>query len=430
MTGRDKSKQPYKKAEVVTLGCRLNAFESEVMRRNAEKAGLKDAVIINTCAVTTEAEKQARQTIRKVKRDNPGAKVIVTGCAAQLDPARFAGMEEVDKVLGNKEKMEADAFMDKADQPEVLVSDIMEVRETAGHLLGDALSDFGGRSRAFIQVQQGCDHRCTFCIIPFARGPNRSLPFEAIREQVQTLVDGGYKEVVLTGVDVSSYGEENPDGLTLGAMTKKLLDAVSDLPRLRMTSLDPANMDDDIFDLLANEPRFMPHLHLSLQAADDMVLKRMKRRHSRKDAELICERARKARPDVVLGADLIAGFPTETEGQFKNTLDAVQDFDLTYLHVFPYSPRPGTPAARMPEVPARIRKERAARIRLAGEAAEQKLFKKLAGNTASVLVEKGHKGHSEHFAPVKLADQFDPGTLVRVNLKADDDGTLIGVPLT
>lgn len=420
---------PNKKADIITLGCRLNAFESEVMRRNADTAGLKDAVIINTCAVTTEAEKQARQTIRKAKRDNPDAKIIVTGCAAQLDPTRFARMEEVDRVLGNKEKMEADAFVEKADEAEIVVSDIMEVRETAGHLLGGSLSDFGGRSRAFVQVQQGCDHRCTFCIIPFARGPNRSLPFTAIQAQVQKLVDGGYNEVVLTGVDVSSYGEDNPDGLTLGAMTRKLLDAVPDLPRLRITSLDPANMDDDLFDLLATHPRFMPHLHLSLQACDDMVLKRMKRRHSRRDAEIICQRARDARPDVVLGADLIAGFPTETEEQFQNTLSSVKDFDLTYLHVFPYSPRPGTPAARMPEVPAKIRKERAALIRAAGDAAEKELLKKLTGQKATVLVEKGNKGHSEHFAEVSLAETFDPGTLVRVTLTLSEDGTLVGDPV-
>ncbi len=417
-----------KKTEVVTLGCRLNAFESEVIRRNAEAQGLKDAVIVNTCAVTSEAERQARQTIRKLRREHPDAQVIVTGCAAQLDPERFAAMAEVDRVLGNKEKLEPESLVEKTDQP-VLVSNIMEVRETTGHLLGSALNDFGGRSRAFVQVQQGCDHRCTFCIIPFARGPNQSLPFEAIQNQVQKLVDADFNEVVLTGVDVSSYGEDLTDGETLGALTRRLLLSIPKLPRLRITSLDPANMDDDLFDLLATEPRFMPHLHLSLQAADDMVLKRMKRRHSRKDALNVCQRARTMREDVVFGADLIAGFPTETEAQFQNTLRAVEDMELTYLHVFPYSPRPDTPAARMPQVDGKERKNRAQTLRNVGLQAETRLYKSLLGKTAQVLVEDGHKGHSEHFAPVRLARKVEPGTLVPVSLTAFENGYLVGEPL-
>ncbi|MEP1030260.1 MAG: tRNA (N(6)-L-threonylcarbamoyladenosine(37)-C(2))-methylthiotransferase MtaB, partial [Alphaproteobacteria bacterium] len=331
-------------ADVITLGCRLNAFESEVMRANAARAGLADTIIVNTCAVTAEAERQARQAIRRARRDRPGAKVIVTGCAAQLDPAKYAAMPEVDRVMGNEEKLDPAAYavLGNPDGPEIQVADIMTIKETAAHLI----DGFDGRARAFVQVQQGCDHRCTFCIIPFARGNNRSLAMGAIADQVRALVAKGYREVVLTGVDICSYGTDLPGNPTLGHLVRRLLKAVPELERLRLSSLDPAAMDDELFRALAEETRLMPHLHLSLQAMDDMVLKRMKRRHSRGDAYKVAERARALRPDLVLGADLIAGFPTETQAMHDNTLAAVRDLDLVHLHVFPYSERDGTPAAR------------------------------------------------------------------------------------
>ncbi|MGE3936730.1 MAG: tRNA (N(6)-L-threonylcarbamoyladenosine(37)-C(2))-methylthiotransferase MtaB, partial [Rhodospirillaceae bacterium] len=324
---------------VVSFGCRLNAFEAEVIRRNAAAAGLGDTVVVNTCAVTAEAVRQARQAIRKARRDNPDARIVVTGCAAQIEPETFAAMPEVDHVLGNEEKLRPEAFADLGPQ-RVVVEDIMTVRETAGHLV----DGFDGRARAFVQVQQGCDHRCTFCIIPFGRGPNRSVPAGVVVDQVRTLVARGWREIVLTGVDITSYGRDLPGAPTLGQLVRRLLALVPELPRLRLSSLDPVAVDGDLMRALAEEPRLMPHLHLSLQAGDDLVLKRMKRRHLRADAIRLCAEARRVRPDVAFGADLIAGFPTETEEMFARTLDIVDECGIAYLHVFPYSERAGTPA--------------------------------------------------------------------------------------
>ncbi|NUB28581.1 tRNA (N(6)-L-threonylcarbamoyladenosine(37)-C(2))-methylthiotransferase MtaB, partial [Azospirillum brasilense] len=323
--------------EIVTFGCRLNTYESEVMRTHARNAGLGDVVIVNTCAVTSEAERQARQTIRKLRRERPNARIVVTGCAAQIDPQRYGAMPEVDQVLGNQEKLQPESW-GLAPAEKVLVNDIMSVKETAGHLIGG----FEDRARAFVQVQQGCDHRCTFCIIPYGRGPSRSVPIGAVVEQVQALVKAGYNEVVLSGVDITSFGPDLPGTPTLGQMVRRLLALVPELPRLRLSSLDCIEIDDDLWRLIETEPRLMPHLHLSLQAGDDMILKRMKRRHSRADAIAFCERVRALRPDMVFGADFIAGFPTETDEMFENTMRLVEECGLTWLHVFPYSPRPGT----------------------------------------------------------------------------------------
>ena len=430
--------------QVITLGCRLNAFESEIMREHGRAAGLDDAIIINTCAVTGEAERQARQAIRRARRDNPGAKLIVTGCAAQLAPERFDAMPEVDRVLGNAEKLEVASYAGwgPEDQSEgqfgaqsIHVTDIMTVRETAPHLI----SGFEGRARAFVQVQQGCDHRCTFCIIPFARGPNRSVGLGHLLRQVSELVAQGYKEVVLTGVDVCSYGEDLPSTSRgrprprLGDMVTKLLDGVPDLARLRLSSLDPAAMDDALFELLGHEPRLMPHVHLSLQAMDDMVLKRMKRRHSRADAIAVIERVRRARPDAAIGADLIAGFPTETDAMFENTLAAVRDLELSHLHVFPFSAREGTPAALMPQVPGDVAKARAARLREAGVEALASFKQRQLGDVGRVLVEKPGAGHDEHYVPVSLAGFGNsgfgnPGDIVDVRLAAVTPDGYEGVP--
>jgi len=414
--------------EIVTLGCRLNTLESEVMRDELAKAGVNDAVIVNTCAVTAEAERQARQTIRKLRRERPGARIIVTGCAAQLDPAKFAAMAEVDRVVGNAEKLSADTLLGEGD---ILVSDIQQVRETAGHLV----SGLEGRTRAFVLVQQGCDNACTFCIIPTARGKNRAAPLGQITEQVAKLVATGHQEVVLTGVDIAAYGAdlslcgENGTGLT--SVIRQVLDAAPDLKRLRLSSLDPARLDDAFFQLLADEPRLMAHLHLSLQAADDMVLTRMKRRHRVADIAHLVARARAARPDVVFGADLIAGFPTETDTMFATTLGNVTDWDLQYLHVFPYSARPGTPAARMPQVPGDIAKARAKHLREAGKAALGRHLQSLLGTVQPVLMEKPNFGRTESFAPVALSGPADTGTIVtgtivNVHLTSVEDGELMG----
>jgi threonylcarbamoyladenosine tRNA methylthiotransferase MtaB len=417
--------------KIVTLGCRLNAFESEVMRERALAAGLDDTVIVNTCAVTAEAERQARQTIRRLRREHPKASIVVTGCAAQLEAKKFAAMPEVDRVVGNAEKLDAANLAPAAGEDRIRVTDIMAIRETAGHLIDTPLiSDFGARTRAFVQIQQGCDHRCTFCIIPFARGPNRSVAPERLIEQVRALTERGYAEVVLTGVDICSYGADLPDTPRLGDAVARLLTAVPELKRLRLSSLDPAAMDDTLFALLADEPRLMPHLHLSLQAADDMVLKRMKRRHSRADAVAVCERARRARPDVALGADLIAGFPTESEAMFANTLAAVADMGLTHLHVFPFSARPGTPAARMPQVPGDVRRERAARLRAAGDAALAGFLEARVGTEVEVLVETGREGHTPHYARVQLDTDVPAGTCVPVRLTAAAGDHLLGTPLS
>jgi len=405
------------RAQVITLGCRLNTFESEVMRELGRDAGLGDAIIINTCAVTAEAERQARQTIRRAARDNPEAKIIVAGCAAQLNPKAFADMEEVDRVLGNEEKLDPARLA--GDGPAVQVADIMTVRETAPHLI----SGMEGRTRAFVQIQQGCDHRCTYCIIPFARGPNRSVAADAITAQVRDLVETGHREVVLTGVDICSYGADGAD--SLGGLVGRLLGEVTDLERLRLSTLDPAAMDDELFTLFADEHRLMPHLHLSLQSMDDMVLKRMKRRHTREDAFNLVARARAVRPDAVFGADLIAGFPTETDAMFENTLAAVGELGLAHLHVFPYSPRPGTPAAHMPEVPRTVAKARAARLRATGDEGLKRFLAGRAGTMAQVLVEKGRQGLSQHYATVKLDFDAEPGAIVEARVTAAGDGFLL-----
>lgn len=407
-------------ADVITMGCRLNAFESEVIRDHARRANMNDTIIVNTCAVTAEAERQARQTIRRAHRNNPGKRIIVTGCAAQLDPAGFAAMPEVDHVVGNEEKMRAETFAAMNGHATVQVADIMTVRETAGHLV----RGFDGRARAFVQIQQGCDHRCTFCIIPFARGNNRSVPLGAIVEQTRALVAEGYREVVLTGVDICSYGSDLPGTPRLGEIVKRLLVQVPELERLRLSSLDPAAIDDALFDTLATEQRLMPHLHLSLQAMDDMVLKRMKRRHLRDDAIRIAKRARAVRPDTVIGADLIAGFPTESDAMFENTLAAVAEMGLTHLHVFPYSERDGTPAAKMPTVAGPVRKARAARLRDAGNAQMSDFLQIQMGKTLSVLVEKDSNGLTEHYVPASILGGAEAGEIVRGRVVGLTDGTL------
>ena len=405
--------------EILTFGCRLNAYESEVMRRHADAAGLTDTVIVNTCAVTGEAERQARQAIRRARREKPGARIIVTGCSAQIDPARYAAMDEVDRVIGNEEKLQAGAFLGLDAGPRVQVNDIMSARETAGHLI----EGFRDRTRAFVQVQQGCDHRCTFCIIPHGRGPSRSVPMGEVVRQVRALCAAGTAEVVLSGVDLTDYGKDLPGAPRLGQMLRRLFALVPELRRLRLSSVDSVELDDDLFRLFAEEERVCPHLHLSLQAGDDMILKRMKRRHGRADAERVVAKLRALRPDIVFGADLIAGFPTETEAMFANSLAAVDDLGLTYLHVFPYSPRPGTPAARMPRVPGDVRKARAARLRAAGEAALARFLESRVGHDAEVLIEKPGFGRSEHFAPVAI--EGEPGTLRRARIAGVENGRLV-----
>ncbi|MCB1499991.1 MAG: tRNA (N(6)-L-threonylcarbamoyladenosine(37)-C(2))-methylthiotransferase MtaB [Bauldia sp.] len=387
-------------AKTLTFGCRLNALESEVMRARAEAAGLGDAILVNTCAVTAEAVRQARQAIRKARRDNPAAPIVVSGCAAQIDPGAFAAMPEVDLVLGNGEKLTAAAYrgFDRAGEAEVRVNDIMSVRETAGHLIGG----MDGRARAFVEVQNGCDHRCTFCIIPFGRGNSRSVPMGAVVEQIRRLVDNGYREVVLTGVDITSYGGDLPGRPTLGRLVRSILRNVPALDRLRLSSIDSIEADEALLAALAEEERLMPHLHLSLQHGDDLILKRMKRRHLRADALRFVETARRLRPDVVFGADLIAGFPTEDEAMFGRSLSIVGEAGLTFLHVFPFSPRPGTPAARMPEVDRVAVKERAARLRAAGEAALARHLDGERGATRQVLVERDGLGRTEHFTPADI----------------------------
>jgi threonylcarbamoyladenosine tRNA methylthiotransferase MtaB len=411
--------------QVVTFGCRLNAFESEVMRGHASAAGLDDAIIVNTCAVTAEAERQARQAIRKARRQNPGAHIIVTGCAAQIAADSFAAMPEVDRVIGNGEKLRPESYVQTASSVRVDVGDIMEARdaidETAHHLI----TGFDDRARAFVQVQNCCDHRCTFCIIPYGRGNSRSVPVGAVVAQARLLVEAGYKELVLTGVDITSYGADLPGRPTLGQLARRLLALVPDLPRLRISSIDAVEVDRDLLDLIAGEPRLMPHLHLSLQAGDDMILKRMKRRHTRDDAVDFCRRVRALRPDVVFGADLIAGFPTETDDMFRRTLDIVDDCGLTWLHVFPYSARPGTPAARMPQLPKTLRRERATQLRAAGAQAAAAYLASRVGSTAQVLVERGGVGRSEHFAPVAIGPAARDGALVTATVVAANAETLI-----
>jgi len=402
------------KTEILTFGCRLNTYESEVMRGHA--AGLSDTIIVNTCAVTGEAERQARQAIRRAHRERPDAHIIVTGCAAQIAPETWAAMPGVTRVLGNIEKLQPESWAAGAGSA---VSDIMVATETAAHLV----TEFAGRARAFVQVQQGCDHRCTFCIIPFGRGPSRSVPIGAIVDQVRALVGTGYQEIVLTGVDITSYGPDLPGKPSLGQMIRRLLALVPELPRLRLSSLDPNEIDADLWRLIAEQPRLMPHLHLSAQAGSDLILKRMKRRHLRADALAVIARARALRPGIGIGADLIAGFPTETEELFAETLAFVSEAEIPFLHVFPYSERPGTPAARMPAVAVAIRRERAARLRAAGQAQAARFYAAQIGAEISVLAESDATGHSEHFAPVRIA--ATPGTLLRARVTGTDAAGLI-----
>jgi threonylcarbamoyladenosine tRNA methylthiotransferase MtaB len=411
-----------KPVEIVTFGCRLNAYESEAIRARAAEDGLSDAVVFNTCAVTGEAVRQARQAIRKARRERPGARLIVTGCAAQIDPQAFAGMAEVDLVIGNAEKAAPGAYLDKPDAPRVRVNDIMSVRETAGHLV-DGLKD---RARAYVEVQNGCDHRCTFCIIPFGRGNSRSAPAGEVVEQVRRLRAEGYEEVVLTGVDITSWGADLPGAPSLGQLVARILKLVPDLPRLRLSSIDAAEIDADLMHCLADEARLMPHLHLSLQAGDDMILKRMKRRHSRSDALRLIAKVREARPDTAFGADLIAGFPTETESMFENTLSLVAEAGLAYLHVFPYSPRPGTPAARMPAVPRAVVKARAERLRAAGDRALSAHLERQVGRVVDGLIERPDRARAEDFTEVFLAEPAIPGRIVPLRIIGHDGRRAIG----
>lgn len=410
-----------KEPEVLTFGCRLNTYESEVMRKHAVDAGLNDAIIINTCAVTKEAERQARQAIRRARKKNPDAQIIVTGCASQINPDLYGAMPEVNRVIGNDLKLKRDTWgLETEDK--VIVNDIMAVEETASHLV----DGFDGRARAFLQVQNGCDHRCTFCIIPYGRGNSRSVPIGVIAENVRHLVAQGYNEVVMTGVDVTSYGSDLPGQPTLGQMIRRVLALVPELPRVRLSSLDPVEIDDDLWTLIAEEKRFMPHLHLSLQAGDDMILKRMKRRHLRQDVIDVCKKARELRPDIVFGADIIAGFPTETDDMFKNTVDIVNQCDLTFLHVFPYSEREGTPAAKMPQVDPAKRKDRAKQLRDLGDKQMEKFVAAQIGRITTAVIEQNGHGRTEHFAEVALDKECNAGDIVSVKIEACDSGLLKG----
>jgi threonylcarbamoyladenosine tRNA methylthiotransferase MtaB len=416
--------------EVVTFGCRLNSHESEVVRREADAAGLHDAVVVNTCAVTAEAVRQARQTIRRIRRERPDVRIVVTGCAAQTDAKSFAAMPEVNRVLGNGEKLERVAWSRVVAQRDTLgidaeekisVNDIMTLRDTALHPV-DAIE---GRARAIVQVQNGCDHRCTFCIIPFGRGNSRSVPMGEIVAQVRRLVENGYREVVLTGVDITSYGIHLPGTPKLGTLVKRILRHVPELERLRLSSIDSVEADADLLEALASEQRFMPHLHLSLQAGDDMILKRMKRRHLRADAIAFCATARRLRPDVVFGADIIAGFPTESEAMFSRSLDLVEECGLTHLHVFPFSPRPGTPAAKMPPVAAAAVKDRARRLRDAGALALRRHLDGEIGVTRRILTERGGIGRTAQFTPVRLSVPVEPGRMIDVAIRAHNGHQLL-----
>jgi threonylcarbamoyladenosine tRNA methylthiotransferase MtaB len=414
------SGRPETGVEIVTFGCRLNAYESEMMRGHATAAGLSDTVIVNTCAVTEEAERQARQAIRRLRRERPEARIVVTGCAAQIDPDRFAAMQEVDRVLGNAEKLLPQSW--NAPGPRVAVGDIMTARESGA----DLRRGFDGKARAFVEVQNGCDHRCTFCVIPFGRGPARSVPIGAVVAEVRRLVGAGAPEIVLTGVDLTAYGADLPGRPTLGQMARRLLALVPELARLRLSSLDPVEIDPDLWRLIAEEPRLMPHLHLSLQAGDDLILKRMKRRHLRADAVQVCQRARDLRPGIALGADLITGFPTETDDMFRNTLSLAEECGLAFLHVFPYSARRGTPAARMPQVPVAERRARAAELRTAGQGLLQRFLEPQIGGQVMALVERGDAARSEHYAPVRLVGHAaPPGAVVRARVEGIEGGKLL-----
>ncbi|MBY6066225.1 tRNA (N(6)-L-threonylcarbamoyladenosine(37)-C(2))-methylthiotransferase MtaB [Leisingera aquaemixtae] len=399
-----------------TLGCRLNAYETEAMKELSQQAGLENAVVVNTCAVTAEAVRKARQEIRKLRRENPEAPIIVTGCAAQTEPETFASMEEVTRVIGNTEKMQAETWQQIAKGPDfigttekVQVDDIMSVTETAGHLI----DGFGTRSRAYVQVQNGCDHRCTFCIIPYGRGNSRSVPAGVVIDQIKRLVDRGYNEVVLTGVDLTSWGADLPAQPRLGDLVMRILKLAPDLPRLRISSIDSIEADENLMQAIATEPRLMPHLHLSLQHGDDLILKRMARRHLRDDAIAFCEEARRLRPEMTFGADIIAGFPTESDAHFENSLKLVTDCGLTWLHVFPYSKREGTPAAKIPnQVNGNVIKERAARLRAAGDAQISRHLAEQVGKTHRILMENPHMGRTEQFTEVAFTMPQEEGRIV------------------
>jgi len=403
-------------------GCRLNAYETAAMQELATASGLQNAVVVNTCAVTAEAVRKAKQDIRKLRRTHPDAKLIVTGCAAQTEPQTFADMGEVDVVLGNTEKMNPGTWSSLiGDTEPVQVDDIMSVTETAGHLI----DGFGTRSRAYVQVQNGCDHRCTFCIIPFGRGNSRSVPAGVVVEQIKRLVDKGFNEVVLTGVDLTSWGGDLPSEPKLGDLVMRILKLVPDLPRLRISSIDSIEVDENLMQAIATEPRLMPHLHLSLQHGDDMILKRMKRRHLRDDAIRFTEEASKLRPDMTYGADIIAGFPTETDAMFANSLQLVQDCNLTWLHVFPYSPRQGTPAARMPQLPRDVIKARAAQLRAAGDAQVLTHLAAQVGKTHSVLMENNRMGRTEGFTEVMFNTDQPKGQIVQAMVTGHTNSQLL-----
>ena len=419
--------------EVLTFGCRLNAFESEVIAREAESAGLADTIVINSCAVTNEAVAQARQSIRRIKRERPGLRIVVTGCAAQTQPEMFAGMPEVDRVIGNDDKMHGQAWhaartafgrapaFGVDDSAKIAVGDIMSVKEMAPHLL-DGFAN--GLPRVFVQVQNGCDHRCTFCIIPYGRGNSRSVPMGAVVDQVRALVERGHAEIVLTGVDLTSYGADLPGAPQLGMLTKQILRHVPDLKRLRISSIDSIEVDRDLLDVIAGDVRLMPHLHLSLQSGDDLILKRMKRRHSRADAIGFCAQVRRLRPDIAIGADIIAGFPTESDEMFALSQDLVEECGLTFLHVFPYSKRPGTPAARMPQVAGDVIKSRARRLRAAGEAALQRRLDQELGRRRHILIESSTQGRTEHFIPVGISGD-KPGAVRMLTISGNDGARLM-----
>ena len=410
--------------DVVTFGCRLNAFESQVIRRAAIAAGLRDTVIVNTCAVTAEAVRQSQQSVRRIRRERPGARIVVTGCAAQIEPGRFADMPEVTAVLGNQEKLSAQAWRARdfgVDDEKIKVSDIMAVREANA----DAVDGCEGRVRAFVAVQNGCDHRCTFCVIPYGRGNSRSVPMGQVVAQVRALCERGYREIILTGVDLTSYGSNLPGAPRLGRLVRQILKHVPELARLRLSSIDAVEADRDLLDALATESRLMPHLHLSLQAGDDLILKRMKRRHSHAEAIAFCSLLRALRPDIALGADMIAGFPTESEEMFARSLDLVDACALTHLHVFPFSARPGTPAARMPPVAAAVVKERALRLREKGKAAFRRHLEAQIGSTQRVLTASHQRGHTEQFTPVRLASPVAAGMILDVAIGGHDGRDLL-----
>ena len=413
-----------------TLGCRLNAYESEAMKDLAIGAGVENTVVVNTCAVTAEAVRKSKREVRKLRRQHPGARIVVTGCAAQTEAATFEAMPEVDLILGNTEKMTPAAWAKQApdftgDTERVQVDDIMSVTETAGHLI----DGFGARARAYVQIQNGCDHRCTFCIIPYGRGNSRSVPAGVIVDQIKRLVDKGYNEVVLTGVDLTSWGADLPGEPKLGDLVRRILKLAPDLPRLRLSSIDSIEADPALMEALATDTRFMPHLHLSLQAGDDMILKRMKRRHLRDDAIAFCEEARRLRPEIVFGADIIAGFPTETDAMFENSLKLVEDCGLTWLHVFPYSPREGTPAARMPQVNGNAIRDRAARLRAAGDKAVKRHLDSCAGQTFDILMESATMGRTPGFAEVRFETEQTPGQIVRATIAGVEGASLVAKEL-